>query len=239
MSLPKLEHPIYELKIPSNKKTFKYRPYTVKEQKILLMLQESTNSDELLNTFKDLISSCSLTQIDLNKLTYFDLEYIFLKLRSKSVGEISTIRFKCNNVIDEKKCNHITPIDINLDEISIDVPNKIKPIKITDNISIQMKYPNLHSAKLLEEYNKNRELHNLISAIIEDIEYISDNETVYDSFSSDELKEFINSLDLNAFAEILSFYVNVPKLTKRIDFKCSKCGNTDIITLSGIEDFFE
>lgn len=239
MSLPKLEHPIYELKIPSNKKSFKYRPYTVKEQKILLMLQDSTDPDELLGAFKDLISSCSLSDINLDKLTYFDLEYIFLRLRSKSVGEISSLRFKCNNNVEGKKCNHITQIDINLEEISVDVPSKIQPIKINDNIFIQMKYPNINSTKLLEQYNKTRELTHLISAIIEDIDYITDKDSTYDSFSNVELTSFINTLPLNVFADLISFYVNSPKLTKKIDFKCSKCNHEDIITLSGIDDFFE
>ena len=239
MSLPKLEHPIYELKIPSNKKTFRYRPYTVKEQKILLMLQDSSDVEELLSAFKDLISSCSLTEINLDKLTYFDLEYMFIKIRSKSVGEISTIRFKCNNIIEEKKCNHVTQIDINLDELTVDVPSKIKPIKINDNVIIQMKYPNVNSTKLIEQYNSTRELNYLISAIIEDVDFISDSEKVYDDFSTEELKEFISGLNLNIFAEILSFYVNTPKLSKKIDFKCEKCSHTDTIILSGINDFFE
>lgn len=239
MSLPKLEHPVYELKIPSNKKSFRYRPYTVKEQKILLMLQNSSDADELLSAFKDLISSCSLSDVNLEKLTYFDLEYMFIKIRSKSVGEISTLRFKCNNVVEEKKCNYVTPVDINLDEITVEVPTKIKTIKITDNIFIQMRYPTIDSTKLIEQYNKTRELTYLISAICQDIDFVGDAEKIYDDFSTQEIKEFVSGLNLNIFAEILSFYLNTPKLTKKIDFTCGKCGHKDIIVLSGIDDFFE
>jgi hypothetical protein len=239
--LPKLNHPKYEVKIPSTGKTYKFRPYTVKEQKILLMMQDSTDIDELTECISDLITSCSLTEnFSVNALSYFDIEYLFLKIRSKSVGESTQISFKCNNILEEKICGQINKIEVSLDDISVDfsdTPNNVIPI--TQEINMKLSYPSISSAKFLEQYNVSKDIQHLISAIEIDIVNVTDSEKVYDDFSSEELKELLMSLELAAFSKIISFYANCPKIKKEIQFNCSKCGYNEEITLSGLSDFFE
>lgn len=238
--LPKLTHPSYEVKIPSNKKTYTFRPYTVREQKILLMLQDSESVDELTKSISDLIESCSTNNFSTKNLTYFDIEYLFLKIRSKSVGETSNLSFKCNNLINEDICGHVNKIEVTLEDVEVDFSKSLpKEITIKDNLILKLRYPNIKSAKFLEEYNISRNLDLLINAISEDLESIADENKVYDEFTNEELQEFLLNLDLNVFKSILEFYLSTPKLTKVINYRCAKCAYEEEITLSGLSDFFE
>jgi hypothetical protein len=237
--LPKLSHPTYEVKIPSNKKTYKFRPYTVREQKILLMMQESDSVEDLSRCITDLIESCSLNPISADKLTYFDVEYLFLKIRSKSVSETTTVSYKCNNQINGEVCSAINEIEIALDDIEVSFENSITgEIKITDDIFIKLKYPNAKSAKALELYNITKDTDYLTEAINEDLESIMDSEKIYDDYTKEELQDFLNSLDLSVFKNILDFYINTPRLSKNINFNCKKCNYSETIVLSGLSDFF-
>ena len=239
--LPKLNHPKYEVKIPSTGKPYKFRPYTVKEQKILLMMQDSTDIDELTECVKDLIISCSLSDnFSVNSLTYFDIEYLFLKIRSKSVGESTQISFKCNNIVEDTICGQINKIEVSLDDVAVDfsdTPNNV--IQITSDINMKLSYPSITSAKFLEQYNVSKDIQHLISAISLDIINITDSEKVYDDFSPEELTDLLMSLELAAFSKIISFYANCPKIKKEIQFNCPKCGYNEQIVLSGLSDFFE
>lgn len=244
MALPKLQHPTFEVKIPSTQKSFIFRPYTVKEQKILLMLQDSKDPDELVRCVKDLVESCCTGDINPDKLTYFDIEYIILKLRSKSVGEVSTLSFKCNNSVPQedettKICGATTTVDVNLEDIQVDFStSNNRDITVHNDLTIRMGYPSLKSAKLLEEYNKYRDASVLMTAIASDIVSISDKDTVYDDYTKEELMVFINDLELSVFQKFLEFYIDSPKLRKKLDFKCKKCGFVDVIVLEGLTDFF-
>ena len=237
--LPKLAHPSYEVIIPSNKKTYKFRPYTVKEQKILLMMQDSESIGDLTRCITDLIESCSLNPISIKSLTYFDIEFLFLKIRSKSVGETTKLSFKCNNIVDDTVCGTSNEFEISLDEVEVSFENSISnQIEVSKDIFIKLRYPNVESAKYLELYNKTKEVSYFVSAIGEDLECIMDSDKVYDDFTQEELTEFINSLDLKAFKNILEFYINTPKLTKDLMFNCKKCKYSETIVLSGLSDFF-
>jgi hypothetical protein len=238
--LPKLDHPSYEVKIPSNKKSYTFRPYTVREQKILLMMQDSeTSIEELTRCIINLIESCSTTPVSIKQLTYFDVEYLFLKIRAKSVGETTKVSFKCNNIADDAICGTVNEFEISLDDIEVSFDNTISnEIQVTKDIYIKLRYPNILSAKALELYNDTKEVAHLVNVIYNDIEAIMDSEKIYDDYSAEELTEFINSLDLTAFKNILNFYINTPKLKKDITFKCKKCNYSDVITLSGLSDFF-
>lgn len=239
MSLPKLQHPTFEVTLPSNQKSFIFRPYTVKEQKILLMLQETKEPEELSRCVKDLIESCCTSDINPDKLTYFDLEYILLRLRSKSVGEVSTLSFICNNQVDDKACKTTNQIEVNLEDIQVDFSQaKSQEIKLQDTLIIKLGYPCIKSSRLLEQYNLERDPKILIEAIANDTLTVADHEKIYDEFTKDEIVEFLSELNLSSFQSILEFYVNTPKLRKSIDFKCKKCGYKDVIVLQGLTDFF-
>jgi len=239
MALPKLQHPTFEVKLPSTQKSFIFRPYTVKEQKILLMLQETKEPEELSRCVKDLIESCCTGDINTDKLTYFDLEYILLRLRSKSVGEVSSLSFRCNNQVADEACGTVNKIEINLEDIQVDFSQaKSQEIQLQNTIIIKLGYPSIKSARLLEQYNSERDPKILIEAIANDTLTVADQEKIYDDFTKDELVSFLSELNLTSFQSILEFYVNAPKLRKSIDFTCRKCGFKDVIVLEGLTDFF-
>ena len=171
MALPKLNHPTFELTIPSTKEKVKFRPYTVREQKVLLMMKESSEQEEIVQSLKDLIESCSQTKINANKFAYFDIEYIFLKLRAFSVGEISTLSYKCNNLkADGSKCSEITSMDIDLREIEVTFDGvKEKRIPIENGLYLLMNYSNLESAKYIADYRSTNNLESFLNAIAIDV----------------------------------------------------------------------
>lgn len=237
--LPKLSHPSYEVKIPSNKKTYKFRPYTVKEQKILLMMQDSESIEDITRTIIDLIESCSVNPFSTKSLTYFDIEFLFMKIRSKSVGETTKMSFKCNNTVDDVVCGTVNEFEVSLDDVEVSFANSSSnEIAVAKDTFIKLRYPSAESAKYLELYNKTKEIKYFVSAVAEDLETIMDSEKVYDDFTQEELTEFINSLDLTVFKSILEFYINTPKLTKEISFNCKRCKYSETIVLSGLSDFF-
>jgi T4 bacteriophage base plate protein len=239
MSLPVLEHPTFELRLPSTNKTYIFRPYTVKEQKILLMLQDSTDKEEITRCAKDLIGSCCVGKINPEKLSYFDVEYILLRLRAKSVGEVSTLNYRCNNIVNEKTCNNRVSIDINLEEISVNFANaKSGLIPVQGNINMKLNYPGIKSSGLFEEYKQTRNIEKLLAAIQIDLESITDDQKIYTDFTSEEFREFFESMNMETIENILEFYLNVPSLQKTVTFSCGKCGYSEEIVLKGIRDFF-
>jgi hypothetical protein len=203
------------------------------------MMQDSDSVEDLARCMTDLIESCSIKEFSTKSLTYFDIEYLFLKIRSKSVGETTKINFRCNNIVEEQTCGAINEVEINLEDVAVSFENSISnEIQINDNLYMKLRYPNVTSAKFLELYNTTKDLDYLIKSISEDLESIMDSEKMYDDFNDDELKEFLNSMDLNTFKKILEFYINTPKLTKDIEFTCKKCKYNEMIVLSGLSDFF-
>jgi len=247
--LPKLQHPVFDVMIPSSGIKYQFRPYTVLEQKILLLMQEVEIAEELTNLILQLIQSCYVGDsrnnkpLDVNKLTYFDVEYIFLKIRTKSVSDDTTISFRCNNTLGEDGkgdvCGEVNNIKVRLDDIEIKIdPALLEPIHLTNDLFIQLNFPSIRSAHHLEKYNATKDLQELFLAIQIDLKSVMSSDKVYDEFDLLEVTEFLNSLDLKSFKSILEFYVNIPSLKKNIMFKCTKCGYNDTITLSGLVDFF-
>ena len=141
MALPKLDVPSYEIELPVSKKTIKFRPFLVKEQRNLLMAIESDDSKTVHQCIFDILNNCTITQdIDVYKLPVTDIEYYFLQLRAKSVGEIVESRYRCNNIVEDKECGNIMENNIDLTEIKVDIPEDASPeIKLTDNIVIKLK----------------------------------------------------------------------------------------------------
>ena len=235
MALPILESPKYIINIPSNKKTIEYRPFLVKEEKILLMAQESQDSREMLNAMKDIIRACTFEKIDVNLLTSFDLEYIFLKLRSKSIGEISNVNIKCSS------CDEQNSIAINLDEIEVKFDESVsKTIMITDTVGINMQYIRVKDMGALTDDKKTQS--DLINeVVIASIESIFDADNVYPSENSSkaELITFINSLNRSQMQKIEEFIASVPALKETVKFKCKKCSHQNEFELAGTQAFFD
>ena len=229
MPLPKLNTPVYEAILPSTEKVIKFRPFLVKEEKVLLTAMEDGSQTALMNAIKIIIKNCIQGEINVDRLPLFDIEYLFLKLRSKSIGEVSEIGLKCTT----EGCDCVTQLSVNLDEIEVTKPEgHNRKIMISDDVGVMMSYPVMKTEGIVEEDGM---------AIVKDcIEMIFTNDETHerDSFSSKELEEFIDSMDSKQFAMIKEFFDTMPKLQHTINYKCVKCGEDKEVTLQGLESFF-
>lgn len=243
MALPKLDTPIYETKLISDGKIVRFRPFLVKEQKLFLMANESEDPKDGINAIKQVLHNCILNEdVDIDSLPTFDLEYLFLQLRARSVGEISNLRYSCNNtVLDEngkdKICGGVVKIDLNLLDIKPELnPEHSNKIELTDKMGIVMKYPNFNILKKLD-INNQADLLNVVAGCID---YVYDSDNVYYAKDStkEELNEFVESLSQTDFLKIQKFFQTMPKLSKDVNFKCSKCKYEEKITLEGLMSFF-
>jgi len=229
MSLPKLNTPVYEAILPSTDKVIKFRPFLVKEEKVLLTAMEDGSQTALMNAIKTILKNCVQGNLDVERLPLFDIEYLFLKLRSKSIGEISEIGLKCTDI----ECGGINQISINMDEIEITKPEgHNRKIMISDEVGVMMSYPVMKTSGITEEDGM---------AIVKDcIEMIFTEEETHerDSFTSKELDEFIESMDTKQFGKIKEFFDSMPKLQHTINYKCEKCGEDKEVTLQGLDSFF-
>ena len=229
MSLPKLNTPVYEAILPSTDKVIKFRPFLVKEEKVLLTAMEDGSQTALMNAIKTILKNCVQGNLDVERLPLFDIEYLFLKLRSKSVGEVSEIGLKCTDT----ECGGVNQISINMDEIEVNKPEgHNRKIMISDEVGVMMSYPVIKTAGITEEDGM---------AIVKDcIEMVFTKEETHerDSFTKKELDEFIDSMDSKQFAKIKEFFDTMPKLQHTINYKCEKCGEDKEATLQGLDSFF-
>ena len=241
--LPKVSVPIYDLKLISNGKTIKYRPFTVKEEKLFLMAAEANDVESVTTTIRQVVNNCILDEINIDDLPLFDLEYMFLNLRAKSVGEIVNLKYKCNNdVTDEEgnshKCNNLVQIDFNVMDIEKPVVDKeLSKIQLTDNLGMIMKYPTF---TVVEKYKDKEDAETSMEIIIDCIDCIYDEDNVYYSkdYKREELVEFVDSLQSKDLEKIKKFFDNIPVIHKKLDFKCNKCGYHEEIDVKGTESFF-
>jgi rubrerythrin len=243
MALPKIDVPIFELKLPSTGKKIRFRPFTVKEEKLFLMAAEDVDSKSAFNTVIQVLNNCILDEIDVEMLPMFDIELLFLNLRARSIGEVVDISYKCNNNIEEEsgeshKCNNVVEMKVNLLEIQPSVDEKhTNKIQLTDKLGIVMKYPNM---QFLSNETSGDEFDMIVNLIVDCIEYIYDEESIYyakDS-SREELMEFLDSLQSKELEKVKVFFDTLPKVKKDLEFKCNKCGYNENITLEGIQSFF-
>ena len=233
MNLPILETPTYELNLISVDEPVKYRPFLVKEEKILLTAMEGEDPVEIINAVKQILKNCTLEDIDIEKLPTFDMEHLFLNIRSKSVGETSDIIIEC------EKCNESIPINISLSDINPTIDENHTPqVKLNEKITIEMKYPTMENLSSYTQSDSSTE--QTFQMIEESIFAIYDSENVYymDDFPESERETFINSLTQEQFLSIAEFFNTMPTLTKDISYDCKDCDITNTITLSGLQSFF-
>ena len=232
MSLPKIDYSMVNIKVPSLNKNYKFRPFLVKEEKLLLMARESENSEDILLAIKQVVNNCVLDKLDIDKLAVFDLEYIFLKLRSISVDNIVTLSY---TDLEDKKPYEFK---INLDDVKVIYPEKIdNNLKINSKSGIVMSYP---SASLYEDKEfltlKKDYLFELIIKCLDKL-YIEDNVYEFKNYKKQEIVEFLEGLNLKVFEQIQNFLLNVPKLNYEIKYTNS-LGNDRSIVLNSLNDFF-
>ena len=238
MPLPKINTPIYELTIPSTKKKIRYRPFLVKEEKVLIIAMESEDPKQIANAVKDVISACVLSRgIKVQDLSTFDIEYLFLNIRGKSVGEDVELMITCPD-------DGVTqvPITINLDEIQIQTdPKHSRDIKLDDNLSLRMKYPSMNEF-IKNNFNQTGEIKvsDTFDLIVSCIDQIYNEEESWPAVDSTkkELLEFVEQLNTKQFKEVETFFESMPKLSHTIQVKNP---NTDVesdIVLEGLTSFF-
>jgi len=232
MALPKLETKTYTLTLPSTGEDIKYRPFLVKEQKILLMANDSKNDTEVADAMSQLISSCTFGKINPKTCPMFDAEYIFLKLRAKSVGEKAEIQVTCP---DDKKTK--VNIMINLEDIECNMTeNHTNTIEITDTIKIVFNYPLISSFKDMKESNQTESMFNIIYDCIGEIHFDGQ---IYNKkdMSKDELTEFIDSMTTEQFQDISEFFNSMPKLRYPVEVTNPNTKVKSEIVLEGLQTF--
>ena len=239
MALPKLNVPVYETILPSTEKVIKYRPFLVKEEKILLTALEDETGNSMTNAVKQIISNCIQTELDVEKLPTFDIEYLFLRLRAKSVGEEVTIGLKpypCGQN-DGKLCEKTTEVKINLEEVKVTKNEKhTNKIMLDDKIGVIMDYPNSSSLEKIEGDNFTVGM-NLIKSSIKMI-FTAEQTHERDSFNDEDLNEFLDSLNSDQFQSIRQFFDTMPKLSHTVKYTCSTCGEKKETILEGLSSFF-
>lgn len=241
--LPKLDVPIYETKLISNGEVVRYRPFLVKEQKLFLMAAESEDPKDTVNAIKQVLRNCVLDDIDVENMATFDIEYLFLQLRARSIGEVVNLRFNCNNNVtekgEEKLCGNLVKIDVNILEVN---PTKneshTNKIQITDKIGVVLKYPTFGTIDSNEI--DTQDMQQILNVIVSCIDYIYDEEQVYyaKDTKKEELVEFIENMKQTDLEKLSAFFTSLPKMKKDVHFHCNKCGYEEDITLEGVQSFF-
>ena len=239
MALPKLEVATYELDLPLSKKRIKYRPFLVKEQKVLLMAMESGDAESIQHNIKEILRVCTLTDIDLDELPIVDVEYYFINLRAKSVSEESESKYKCNNIVNDEECGNVMTLKVNLTDIQPESDEEVDPeIQLTENLHIKLRYPRFGVVKDSVQMDNITDV--TFNMIADSIEYIYDGEQFYyaKETTKEELVEFIEQLNQSQFEKIENFFNNIPRLRKKVNLKCNRCGFEHKFEVEGLENFF-
>jgi len=234
MALPKINDvPKYELVIPSTQKTIRFRPFLVKEQKILLMALETQDQKQILDAVLDTMRSCIIEDISLSNLTTFDVEYIFTKIRTKAVGETSTIGLMCT------KCEEQNEVTIRLEGIEIQMPEVNMKIPLNDNYTIQVKYPT-YSEVADSEVNFESATEQLYSTMIACLDKLltEDEQINFKDQPRKDVEDFLESLTGDQLQLIMDFVATIPSLKHEGSFDCTKCGEKNEFKLQGLQDFF-
>jgi len=239
MALPKIDAPVYELDLPLSKKHIRFRPFLVKEQRNLMMAMESDDKDTIEKNIRQVLHNCTLTEgIDIDQLPILDVEYYFIQLRARSVGEVVENKYKCENVVNDTSCGNIMESKLNLLDIKVNMPENVSDVvQLTGKLSVKLKYPEF---SILSQSISKTATDLAFAMVINSIEYIFDGEQYYYAKEStpQELTEFIESLSQEQFTKIENFFENLPTLNKVVEMNCNKCGFHHKIEVEGLESFF-
>ena len=234
MTLPVINTPTYELTVPSTKDTLVYRPFLVKEEKILLMAMEEDKESQLNRALKQVVNNCTFQKIKVDKLPLFDLEYIFLRIRAKSVGEVAKLSILCE---DDGKT--YVPVEIDLESIEVEFQEGHNPkIELTDDIGIIMGYPTF---EFLDFNIEATDVNKLFDIIASSINQIYEGDIVYEKvdFNKKELKTFLESLTSEQFKKLQEFFETMPRLRHTLEIENPKTKVTNTVVLEGLNAFFE
>ena len=244
MGLPTIAVPQYELEIPSSKLKVKYRPFLVKEEKILLLALESEKQDNIISAIKTIIDACIFGDtLKASEMPTFDLEYIFLQLRAKSKGEVIDLKYEC------PKCKTELAVNLNTEDIQVTKKDEhTNTIKLNEELGVVMKYPTIEMQHMIQDMQekKQSEVESLFKLVTRCIDYIYDKDNTYPlkDHTEKEVNDFIDSLTDDHFQKISKFFETMPVLQHEFQLKCTKkkkdrtCSYKETITLSGLQSFF-
>jgi len=237
MALPKLnDMPKYSVTIPSLNKEIRIRPFVVKEEKVLLIAMESQDPKQIATAILDTIVSCSDTPIDTKRLTAYDVEYIFMQIRGRSVGETTDVGIKCQT------CSETNQVKVDISDIKINTKIPDPKIKLSDTVTIMMKQPSYlqiaNNEKILGDDSSLMD--RLFGLIIECIDSVLTEEERIDfkDIKNDEAIEFLESMTNDQFTKIREFMEQRPTLKHEVKFTCESCGKNNLVALEGLQDFF-
>ena len=238
MSLPTINTPTFELDIPSTKETIKYRPFLVNEEKILLLALEMMEEqpEAMLGAVKQIISNCTFEKVDTDTLALFDLEYIFLRIRAKSVGEVAMIK-----VLSPDDGETYVEVEVPLEKVEVKFNDKhSNNIKLSGDVGVIMKYPQYKDIPQPNGEDKVSETETAFSMIKNCVNSIYEGEIIHEriDFTDEELDKFINSLGSDQFASLQQFFITMPKLSHEVKFKNPKTKKQNKVTLEGLQSFF-
>lgn len=243
MSLPKITLPEYTVQLQSVKDPVRFRPYTVKEEKIFLIAKESNDVQDMERAVRQVLSNCTFDTININALPSFDLEYLFLQIRAKSVNNVVELQYRCRKLIEtDKRCDALVKVAVPLDQIQFTVDAQhTNIVKFASGMSIELQYPTLvNVAQILQ--NKMSSIDQPIAMIRSSIKQIVDTKgDTYEAqdYSEPELTEFVESLSFDQIQQIQKFFDTMPRLTYDTEFVCPKCQYREPIHFEGLADFFD
>lgn len=239
MALPKIELPAYDVTIPSTEKTIRVRPFTVKEEKMLLMAVETKVSADVIATVRQVINNCILDgDLDVDKMPFYDIDYLFVFLRAKSVGETVEVKLTCNNVVNEEVCGHQFTAEMDIANIEVIKNDDIKDdIKLDATSGVKMKYPSYSIMRKVEELS---DIDKKTYIIASSIEYVYDKEGMHShkDYTTEELVEFIEGLTEENYKKLEEYVDGFPIVAAKINATCSKCGYEHKLRYTDFFDFF-
>lgn len=207
------------------------------------MASESDDPNATFLAIKQIINNCCLTEIDVEDLPVTDLEFFFLNLRARSVGEIVDLQYKCNNKVkndknEEGECGNLVKLKVNVLEIQPQIdPDHTNKIELSPKLGIVMRYPTM---SMMENIEGDDDVQRITGVLLQCVDFIYDDENIYykKDISTEELTEFFDNMTREQFAKVQKFFETLPKISKDLDFKCSKCGYHENINIEGIQNFF-
>ena len=250
MGLPTITVPKYSLHLPSSGDEIKYRPFLVKEEKLLLIAMESEDEKQIMEATKTVINNCVFGDIDVDTMPLFDIEYIFLWLRAKAKGELVELKYNC------PECENIIDISFNIEDVKVKkIEKHTNKIELTDSLGVVLKYPNMTIQSKLDKFNDESDIEKIFKTIQYCIDFIYDAEATYPAkdHTEKELKDFLESLTDAQFQKIAKFFEEVPALKHTVTLECKKkikgddkkkskpkiCGYKEDVVLEGLASFFD
>lgn len=240
MSLPKIDMPTYELTLPTSGETLKVRPFNVKEEKLLLIALESKDQNEIINTVKQVVNNCIVSgKFEVSKAPFFEVDFIFIFLRAKSIGDKVAVKLTCNNVIEEdKKCGNVFAAELDVSNCELIDENHVSgDISFGGGKGVRMKYPGYGAMKKIDG---GLDIDRTVNIVVNSIDYIYDENGIYSSkdYSKEELNEFVMDLSEANFRRLEEYIDNFPTFAVRVEATCNKCGFEHKVRYTDFADFF-